>query len=128
MNNLEIRADRITEFNGLINGHIIDVETIYDTVKTILDKLTQNLTNTTFTKQDDFVGDLINAFTEIYDNCLDNESHDAYIHAKNVLTNTDSIITSLDDLSDIIYNIVEDYEYTEFNTFLERLNSNYYTT
>lgn len=127
MNNLEIRADIVTNFQGLINGHIVDVSAVYHTVTKLLNKLANDLTDTIFTKQDDFISDLINTFTEIYDNCLDNESHDAYIHAENVLTNTDNIITSLDDLSDIIYNIVEDYEYTEFDTFLNRLDSNYYT-
>ena len=130
MNNLEINADRVTEFKGLINGHIIDVETIYDTVKTILDKLTQNLTNTTFTKQDDFVGDLIDAFTTLYDNDIDNgnELFDSYTNAKNTLINTDNKFTSLDDLLDIIENLIEDYEYTEFDTLYKRLLSNYYTT
>lgn len=130
MNNLEIRADRVTEFKGLINGHIIDVETIYDTVKTILDKLTENLTDITFTKQDDFVGDLIDAFTTLYDNDIDNgnELFDGYTNAKNTLINTDNKFTSLDDLLDIIENLIEDYEYTEFDTLYKRLLSNYYTT
>ena len=61
MNNLELNTEITSEFQGIINGNIIDNADVYDAMIIIIDLLKTNLNEPNITKPNEFINDLINA-------------------------------------------------------------------
>lgn len=138
MNNLELNTEITSEFQGIINGNIIDNADVYDAMIIIIDLLKTNLNEPNITKPNEFINDLINAFNELYINdiCEEVSIYNDYTLAdtpeyfiwlrdaflEEIMTGS----TTFKGLSEITYYTVEIEDRKEFRTLHERLTSDFY--
>lgn len=71
MNNLELNAEIIGNFYGIINGNNITSEPVYNAMTVIIDLLKNNLDEPNITKPEEFIDDVIEAFDAFYNNEID---------------------------------------------------------
>lgn len=96
MNKLELDAEIIGNFHGVINGNNITSEPVYNAMVVIIRLLRNNLDEPNITKPDELIYDLIDAFNTFYNNEI-YTANEAY--AKNEL----SIYTIVDTPDYFIY-------------------------
>lgn len=138
MNNLKLNNEITSEFQGIINGNIIDNEDVYNAIVIIIDLLKTNLNEPNITKPNEFINDLINAFNELYINDICEEVNiyndytladtpEYFIWLRNAfLEEMMTGSTTFKNLSEITYYTVEIENRKEFKTLHERLTSDFY--
>lgn len=128
MNKLEVNPKIISNFKGKINGEDVYDEDVYYTVSALLEYLTHN--NIPFTKWNEFIADLIQAFEDLKESAITNSSTyvNDYTYIESILLKDFMESTNIDELTATISNIVETEEYTEFADLYNKLDSNYYTS
>ena len=122
MKELKLNAIVLSEFRGEINGCPVNNEDVYYSVQNILEYIESN--HIKLTKWSDFISDMIEAFNILNTNNIDGEFE--YVYEK--LLGICSGIETIDDLTDILYNITEVDGYSEFDTVYDRVKNNYYTS
>lgn len=122
MKELKLKAIVLSEFRGEINGCPVNNEDVYYSVQNILEYIESN--HIKLTKWSDFISDMIEAFNILNTNNIDGEFE--YVYEK--LLGICSGIETIDDLTDILYNITEVDGYSEFDTVYDRVKNNYYTS
>lgn len=140
MNKLELDAEIISNFYGVINGNNITTEPVYNAMVIIIELLKNNLDEPNITKPDELIDDLIEAFDAFYNNEIYTakkaydkyaviDTPDYFIWIRNKFIN--KLLTgktTFKDISDILYHPAEIDGYKEFNTLYERLKSGFYTS
>ena len=122
MKELELKASILSEFKGEINGCPVNNEDVYYSVRNILECIEGN--HIKLTKWSNFISDLIEAFKTLSTNNLDGDFE--YVYEK--LLGVCSSIDTINDITDMLNNIVEADEYSEFETMYDRVKNNYYTS
>ena len=122
MKELELKAIILSEFRGEINGCPVNNEDVYYSVRNILEYIEDN--HIKLTKWSDFISDLIEAFDILKRNDIEGDFN--YIYEK--LLGASSSIDTINDITDMLNNIVEADEYSEFETMYDRVKNNYYTS
>lgn len=120
MKELELKAIVLSEFKGEINGCPVNNEDVYYSVQNILEYIEGN--HIKLTKWSNFISDLIEAFKTLSTNNLDGDFE--YVYEK--LLGVCSGIETIDDLTDILYNITEVDGYSEFDKVYDRVKNDYY--
>ena len=138
MNNLELNAEIIGNFYGVINGNNIINEPVYNAMVVIIRLLKTNLDEPNITKPDELIDDLIEAFDAFYNNevytakkAYDEytivDTPDYFIWIRNKFINKlFTQKTTLKDLSEVLYYATKIDGHREFNTLYERLKSGFY--
>lgn len=140
MNKLELDAEIIGNFYGVINGNNITNEPVYNAIVIIVELLKNNLDEPNITKPDELIDDLIEAFDAFYNNEIYTakkaydkyaviDTPDYFIWIRNKFIN--KLLTgktTFKDISDILYHPAEIDGHKEFNTLYERLKSGFYTS
>lgn len=122
MKELKLKAIVLSEFKGEINGCPVNNEDVYYSVRNIPEYIEGN--HIKLTKQSDFISDLIEAFDILKRNDIKDDFN--YIYEK--LLGAGSSIDTINDLTDMLYNITEVDGYSEFDTVYDRVKNNYYTS
>lgn len=122
MKELELKAIILSEFRGEINGCPVKNEDVYYSVQNILEYIIMN--HIKLTKWSDFISDLIEVFDILKRNDIEGDFN--YIYEK--LLGASSSIDTINDITDMLNNIVEADEYSEFETMYDRVKNNYYTS
>lgn len=122
MKELKLKAIVLSEFKGEINGCPVNNEDVYYSVRNILEYIEGN--HIKLTKWSDFISDLIEAFDILKRNDIKDDFN--YIYEK--LLGASSSIDTINDLTDMLYNITEVDGYSEFDTVYDRVKNNYYTS
>lgn len=122
MKELELKAIVSSEFKGEINGCPVNNKDVYYSVRNILEYIEGN--HIKLTKWSNFISDLIEAFKTLNTNNLDGDFE--YVYEK--LLGVCSGIETIDDLTDMLYNITEVDGYSEFDTVYDRVKNDYYTS
>lgn len=122
MKELELKAIVLSEFRGEINGYPVNNEDVYYSVQNILEYIIMN--HIKLTKWSDFISDLIEAFDILKRNDIEGDFN--YIYEK--LLGASSSIETIDDLTDMLYNITEVDGYSEFDTVYDRVKNDYYVS
>ena len=122
MKELKLKAIVLSEFKGEINGCPVNNEDAYYSVRNILECIEGN--HIKLTKWSDFISDLIEAFDILKRNDIKDDFN--YIYEK--LLGASSSIDTINDLTDMLYNITEVDGYSEFDTVYDRVKNNYYTS
>jgi len=122
MKELKLKAIVLSEFKGEINGCPVSNEDVYYSVRNILEYIEGN--HIKITKWSDFINDLIEAFKALNANNLDGEFE--YVYEK--LLGVCSGIETIDDLTDMLYNITEVDSYSEFDKVYDRVKNDYYVS
>ena len=127
MNKLEVTTKIISHFKGKINGEDVHDEDVYYTVSELLEYLTYN--NIPFTKWDEFIADLIQAFEDLKESAITDSSTyvNNYTYIEYILLKDFMRTTNIDELKATISDIVETQGYLEFEDLYNKLESNYYT-
>lgn len=120
MKELELKAIILSAFKGEINGCPINNEDVYYSVRNILEYIEDN--HIKLTKWSNFISDLIEAFKTLSANNLDGDFE--YVYEK--LLGVCSGIETIDDLTDMLYNITEVDGYSEFDKVYDRVKNDYY--
>lgn len=128
MNKLELNTKIISNFKGKINDEDVYDEDVYYTVSELLEYLTYD--NISFTKWDEFIADLIQAFEDLKESAITDSSTyvNNYTYIEAILLKDFMRSTNIDELTATISDIVETQGYTEFEDLYDRLKSNYYTS
>lgn len=128
MDKLEVTTKIISNFKGKINGEDIYDEDVYYTVSELLEYLTYD--NIPFTKWDEFIVDLIQAFEDLKETAITNNSTyvNDYTYIEAILLKDFMRSTNVDELKATISDIVENEGYNEFEDLYNRLENNYYTS
>lgn len=128
MNKLELNTKIISNFKGKINDEDVYDEDVYYTISKLLEYLTYN--NIPFTKWDEFIADLIQAFEDLKESAITDSSTyvNDYTYIEAILLKDFMRSTNIDELTATISDIVENEEYTEFENLYNKLDSNYYTS
>lgn len=125
MNKLELNTNIITNFKGEVNGHIVNNEDVYYTVKNILEyAIIDELPFTPFTKWSDFIADLITAFEELKSSGI----NDDYNYAESKVIEASAEMTNLNSIKEAFVHLVEVQCYPEFKDIYDKLKDNYYTS
>ena len=139
MNKLELDAEIISNFYGVINGNNITNEPVYNDMVIIIELLKNNLDEPNITKPDELIDDLIEAFDAFYNNEIYTakkaydkyaviDTPDYFIYIRNKFINKlFTQKTTLKDLSEVLYYATKIDGHKEFNTLYERLKSGFYT-
>lgn len=120
MKKLELNTNIITNFKAEINGHIVNNEDVYYTVKNILEYAT--IGQFPFTKWSDFIADLITAFEDLKSSGI----NDDYNYAESKVIEAFAEMTSIDTIKEAFAHLVEVQYYPEFKELYNRLKDNYY--
>lgn len=139
-NNIKLDAEIINEFQGVINGNVIENEEVYCAMTAIIELLRINLNEYNITKPDEFIKDLINAFdafyrteicevVDIYNDYTLADTPETFIEVREeFITELLRGGTTFKRLSEITYCLVEIEDHEEFKTLHERMTSDYYTS
>lgn len=122
MKELELKTIILSEFKGEINGCPVNNEDVYYSVQNILEYIIIN--HIKLTRWSDFISDLIEAFDILKRNDIEGDFN--YIYEK--LLGASSSIDTINDITDMLYNITEVDGYSEFDTVYDRVKNNYYTS
>lgn len=128
MNKLEVNTKIISHFKGKINGEDVYDEDVYYTISELLKYLTYD--NIPFTKWDEFIADLIQAFEDLKESAITDSSTyvNDYTYIESILIKDFIRSTNIDEITATISDIVENEGYTEFGDLYDKLDSNYYTS
>lgn len=128
MSKLEVNPKIISHFKGKINGEDVYDEDVYYTISELLEYLTYD--NIPFTKWDEFIADLIQAFEDLKESAITDSSTyvNDYTYIESILIKDFIRTTTIDELTATISDIVENEGYTEFGDLYDKLDSNYYTS
>lgn len=128
MNKLEVTTKIISNFKGKINDEDVYDEDVYYTISELLEYLTYD--NIPFTKWDEFIADLIQAFEDLKESAITDSSTyvNDYTYIEAILLKDFMRSTNIDELKATISDIVENEGYNEFEDLYSRLESNYYTS
>lgn len=126
MNKLKVESKIISKFKGEINYQTVNNEDVYYTVSDILYYLTYM--NIPFTRWENFIADLIKAFEELKSSTITVDDINDYTYVESLIRRYLIKVTSIDELTNIISDIVENEEYTEFKHLYSKLKNGYYTS
>lgn len=126
MNKLKVESKIISKFKGEINYQTVNNEDVYYTVSDILYYLTYM--NIPFTRWENFIADLIKAFEELKSSAITVDDINDYTYVESLVRKYLIKVTSIDELTNIISDIVENEEYTEFKHLYSKLKNGYYTS
>lgn len=138
-NNLKLDTKIINEFQGVINGNIIENEEVYCAMTAIIELLRIHLNEPNITKPNEFIKDLIDTFDKFYRNeiceCVDIYNNYSLADTPNYFIEVrEEFIaellkngTTFKRLSELIDDAVDIEEHEEFKPLYERLTSGYYT-
>ena len=126
MNKLKVESKIISKFKGEINYQTVNNEDVYYTVSDILYYLTYM--NIPFTRWENFIADLIKAFEELKSSAITVDDINDYTYVESLIRRHLIKVTSIDELTNIISDIVENEEYTEFKHLYSKLKNGYYTS
>lgn len=126
MNKLKVESKIISKFKGEINYQTVNNEDVYYTVSDILYYLTYM--NIPFTRWENFIADLIKAFEELKSSAITVDDINDYTYVESLIKRYLIKVTSIDELTNIISDIVENEEYTEFKHLYSKLKNGYYTS
>lgn len=126
MNKLKVESKIISKFKGEINYQTVNNEDVYYTVSDILYYLTYM--NIPFTRWENFIADLIKAFEELKSSAITVDDINDYTYVESLIRRYLIKVTSIDELTNIISDIVENEEYTEFKHLYSKLKNGYYTS
>lgn len=126
MNKLKVESKIISKFKGEINYQTVNNEDVYYTVSDILYYLTYM--NIPFTRWENFIADLIKAFEELKSSAITVDDINDYTYVEPLIRRYLIKVTSIDELTNIISDIVENEEYTEFKHLYSKLKNGYYTS
>lgn len=126
MNKLKVESKIISKFKGEINYQTVNNENVYYTVSDILYYLTYM--NIPFTRWENFIADLIKAFEELKSSAITVDDINDYTYVESLVRKYLIKVTSIDELTNIISDIVENEEYAEFKHLYSKLKNGYYTS
>lgn len=122
MGNLKPNAKILSEFQGEIDGFLVDDRDVYYTVLNIRDHLSNK--NISFTKPLDLTSDLIEVFTEL----KQYQAGDRYEYLENNVVEIIEETTTLEELATELNDFVENDCYILFYGICDRLTEGYYTS
>ena len=122
MGKLKPNAKILSEFQGEIDGILVDDKDIYYTVLNILDHLSNK--NISFTKPLDLTSDLIEVFTEL----KQYQAGDRYEYLESNIIEIIEETTTLEELATELNDFVENECYILFYGICDRLTECYYTS
>lgn len=128
MNQLKVTTKIISNFKGKINDEDVYDEDVYYTISELLEYLTYD--NIPFTKWNEFISDLIQAFEDLKESAITDSSTyvNDYTYIESILLKDFMRSTNIDELKTTISDIVENEGYNEFEDLYNRLESSYYTS
>lgn len=122
MSKLKPNAKILSEFQGEIDGILVDDRDVYYTVLNILDHLSNK--NISFTKPLDLTSDLIEVFTEL----KQYQAGDRYEYLESNVVEIIEETTTLEELTTELNDFVENECYILFYGICDRLTEGYYTS
>ena len=122
MGNLKPNAKILSEFQGEIDGLLVDDRDVYYTVLNILDHLSNK--NISFTKPLDLTSDLIKVFTEL----KQYQAGDRYEYLESNVVEIIEETTTFEELTTELNDFVENECYILFYGICDRLTEGYYTS